>query len=177
MLCVCVFCLTHLYDSGTTGVPKGVVLTQAASVAAISGISAVGDKGTFALITKEDVYISYLPLAHVFERAAQGIHLFKGAALGYYQVHYSLANPSRLYTYISNRETLSNCWTISLNWSLPSFVLFLDFSTVFMIKSWPVSRPRVVSLLISSTLLSMQRRPTSTSLLITGFGIVLSLLV
>lgn len=62
-------------------------MTQAASVAAISGISAVGDKGTFALITKEDVYISYLPLAHVFERAAQGIHLFKGAALGYYQVN------------------------------------------------------------------------------------------
>ncbi|KAL9553112.1 hypothetical protein MBANPS3_003455 [Mucor bainieri] len=76
---------TICYTSGTTGVPKGVILTQAASVAAISGISAVGDKGTFALITKEDVYISYLPLAHVFERAAQGIHLFKGAALGYYQ--------------------------------------------------------------------------------------------
>ncbi|KAI9483387.1 MAG: hypothetical protein EXX96DRAFT_558021 [Benjaminiella poitrasii] len=76
---------TICYTSGTTGVPKGAVLTQAASVAAISGISAVGDKGTFALITKDDVYISYLPLAHVFERAAQGIHLFKGAAIGYYQ--------------------------------------------------------------------------------------------
>lgn len=67
------------------------MLTQAASVAAITGISAVGDKGTFALITKEDVYISYLPLAHVFERAAQGIHLFKGAALGYYQVQWSVS--------------------------------------------------------------------------------------
>ncbi|KAI8379931.1 hypothetical protein EDC96DRAFT_492349 [Choanephora cucurbitarum] len=76
---------TICYTSGTTGVPKGVVLTQAASVAAISGISAVGDKGTFALITPDDIYISYLPLAHVFERAAQGIHIFKGAGLGYYQ--------------------------------------------------------------------------------------------
>lgn len=46
----------------------------------------MGEKGTFAMITKDDVYISYLPLAHVFERAAQGIHLYKGAALGYYQV-------------------------------------------------------------------------------------------
>ena len=62
-------------------------MTQAASVAAIYSISAVGEKGTFAQITHDDVYISYLPLAHVFERAAQGIHLFKGAAVGYYQVH------------------------------------------------------------------------------------------
>jgi long-chain acyl-CoA synthetase len=75
------------YDiySGTTGVPKGVVLTQANSLAVISAISAVGDADTFAQIYSSDVYISYLPLAHVFERAAQGIHLFKGAALGYYQ--------------------------------------------------------------------------------------------
>lgn len=63
-------------------------MTQSASVAAITAISAVGDKGTFALITHDDIYISYLPLAHVFERAAQGIHLFKGAAIGYYQVNY-----------------------------------------------------------------------------------------
>ncbi|EIE87990.1 hypothetical protein G6F46_009930 [Rhizopus delemar] len=76
---------TICYTSGTTGVPKGVVLTQANCVAAVSGISAVGEKGTFALISSDDVYISYLPLAHVFERAAQGIHLFKGAAIGYYQ--------------------------------------------------------------------------------------------
>lgn len=61
-------------------------MTQANCVAAVSGISAVGDKGTFAFISPDDVYISYLPLAHVFERAAQGIHLFKGAAIGYYQV-------------------------------------------------------------------------------------------
>ncbi|KAG1239703.1 hypothetical protein G6F68_018375 [Rhizopus microsporus] len=59
---------TICYTSGTTGVPKGVVLTQANCVAAVSGISAVGEKGTFALISSDDVYISYLPLAHVFER-------------------------------------------------------------------------------------------------------------
>lgn len=73
--------------SGTTGVPKGVILTHANSVAAIYSIAAVGDKGSFAIISKDDVYISYLPLAHVFERAAQGTHLYKGAAIGYYQVN------------------------------------------------------------------------------------------
>lgn len=61
-------------------------MTHANSVAAVYGIAAVGEKGTFAVITKDDVYVSYLPLAHVFERAAQGIHLYRGAALGYYQV-------------------------------------------------------------------------------------------
>ncbi|KAI8997723.1 hypothetical protein BDB01DRAFT_53055 [Pilobolus umbonatus] len=76
---------TICYTSGTTGVPKGAVLTQANSIAAIYSIDAVGEQGTFALITRDDIYISYLPLAHVFERAAQGIHLFKGAAIGYYQ--------------------------------------------------------------------------------------------
>ncbi|KAI9251955.1 hypothetical protein BY458DRAFT_523446 [Sporodiniella umbellata] len=76
---------TICYTSGTTGVPKGVVLTQANCVAAIAAAAAVGDAGTFAPISNEDVYISYLPLAHVFERVAQGLHLYKGAAIGYYQ--------------------------------------------------------------------------------------------
>ncbi|CAO3700822.1 hypothetical protein CU097_012714 [Rhizopus azygosporus] len=76
---------TICYTSGTTGVPKGAVITQANCVAAISAIAALGDKGTFADVNSDDVYISYLPLAHVFERVAQGIHLFRGAAIGYYQ--------------------------------------------------------------------------------------------
>lgn len=71
--------------SGTTGVPKGAVLTHANCVATVYSISMVGETGSFAQVKETDVYISYLPMAHVFERAAQGIHIFKGAAVGYYQ--------------------------------------------------------------------------------------------
>ncbi|KAI7879036.1 acetyl-CoA synthetase-like protein [Lichtheimia hyalospora FSU 10163] len=76
---------TICYTSGTTGVPKGAVLTHANCVAPIASISALGETGSFAKVNHTDVYISYLPMAHVFERAAQGIHVFKGASIGYYQ--------------------------------------------------------------------------------------------
>lgn len=77
---------TICYTSGTTGVPKGVVLTQANCVSSIEAAAAVGQSGTFAPVDHTDVYISYLPLAHVFERVAQGLHVYKGASIGYYQV-------------------------------------------------------------------------------------------
>jgi long-chain acyl-CoA synthetase len=55
-------------------------------VASIYATAAVGDSGTFAKVTHTDVYISFLPLSHVFERLAQGLHVYRGAAIGYYQV-------------------------------------------------------------------------------------------
>ncbi|KAG2224348.1 hypothetical protein INT45_006748 [Circinella minor] len=76
---------TICYTSGTTGTPKGAVITHANCVAPIASIDKLGDTGSFASIDSTDIYISYLPLAHVFERAAQGVHIFQGAAIGYYQ--------------------------------------------------------------------------------------------
>ncbi|CAO3642986.1 unnamed protein product [Cunninghamella echinulata] len=76
---------TICYTSGTTGVPKGAVSTQANCVASIYSAAAVGDAGVFAKVNSTDVYISYLPLAHVFERVAQALHVYRGAAIGYYQ--------------------------------------------------------------------------------------------
>lgn len=37
------------------------------------------------MILRHDVYLSYLPLAHIFERAVLGFLLFKGGAIGFYQ--------------------------------------------------------------------------------------------
>ncbi|CAO3594617.1 unnamed protein product [Absidia cylindrospora] len=76
---------TICYTSGTTGVPKGAVLTQANCVASIHGAATVGDIGTFAQVTSSDCYISFLPLSHVFEKVAIGLHIYRGASIGYYQ--------------------------------------------------------------------------------------------
>ena len=53
---------TIIYTTGTTGAPKGVPLTHS------NIISVVEDLRTMIPINEEDLYLSYLPLSHVFER-------------------------------------------------------------------------------------------------------------
>ncbi|OAV97152.1 hypothetical protein PTTG_02762 [Puccinia triticina 1-1 BBBD Race 1] len=67
------------YTSGTTGMPKGAVLLHrtiaAACVSNLHGSAwAQGD---------EDVFLSYLPLSHIFERFFEAILLAIGAPIGY----------------------------------------------------------------------------------------------
>ena len=66
------------YTSGTTGNPKGVVLSHANQVAACSASLCLVEQ------SKLDVHISYLPLAHIFERVGEGAALWAGAAIGYF---------------------------------------------------------------------------------------------
>ncbi len=58
-------CYTFSYTSGTTGMPKGVMLSHRNFVANIESMTKFD--GTFNLY-ETDTYISYLPLAHVMER-------------------------------------------------------------------------------------------------------------
>ncbi|XP_074587550.1 long chain acyl-CoA synthetase 6, peroxisomal-like [Curcuma longa] len=70
---------TICYTSGTTGTPKGVVLTHGNLISNAAGSS---------LIMKfypSDVYISYLPLAHIYERVNQILLAYFGVAVGFYQ--------------------------------------------------------------------------------------------
>lgn len=53
---------TVIYTSGTTGTPKGVPLTHANILAVLSDLPNVIP------ISENDVYFSYLPISHVFER-------------------------------------------------------------------------------------------------------------
>ncbi|RUS69708.1 hypothetical protein EGW08_022529, partial [Elysia chlorotica] len=57
---------TVCYTSGTTGSPKGVVVTHTAFVKSMESIH-IAIKPHYT-ITKDDVHLSYLPLAHNFER-------------------------------------------------------------------------------------------------------------
>ncbi|THG01588.1 hypothetical protein TEA_029768 [Camellia sinensis var. sinensis] len=70
---------TICYTSGTTGTPKGVVLTHGNFIANAAGSS-------YAIkFYSSDIYISYLPLAHIFERANQVLSAYYGVAVGFYQ--------------------------------------------------------------------------------------------
>ncbi|GJN28328.1 hypothetical protein PR202_gb16438 [Eleusine coracana subsp. coracana] len=70
---------TICYTSGTTGTPKGAVLSHGNLIANVAG-SSLGIK-----FYPTDVYISYLPLAHIYERANQIALLHYGVAIGFYQ--------------------------------------------------------------------------------------------
>eukprot|EP00921_Rhytidocystis_pertsovi_P017397 GHVQ01027372.1.p1 GENE.GHVQ01027372.1~~GHVQ01027372.1.p1 ORF type:complete len:647 (+),score=60.20 GHVQ01027372.1:371-2311(+) len=75
------FAYTICYTSGTTGLPKGVVLSNKSIRATCAG--ALGRPDMFKAYPG-DYHISYLPMAHVYERVAQYYLILQGAAIGFY---------------------------------------------------------------------------------------------
>ncbi|XP_041363771.1 long-chain-fatty-acid--CoA ligase 6-like [Gigantopelta aegis] len=73
---------TISFTSGTTGDPKGVMLTHQNIVSNVSGflfISQMVHK-----MSPEDAYLSYLPMAHMYERTCQTALFMKGSHIGFY---------------------------------------------------------------------------------------------
>ncbi|KAG0259253.1 long-chain fatty acid-CoA ligase [Mortierella polycephala] len=68
-----------MYTSGSTGNPKGVLLTHGNLVAAIGGVNKMLTK----YVHEGDVLLAYLPLAHVLEFLVENVCLFWGVTLGY----------------------------------------------------------------------------------------------
>jgi len=73
-----------MYTSGTTGDPKGVILSQqnvlASAVGILLGLAPDGRNW----VRPTDVYISFLPMAHCFEICIQICLISSGASIGFY---------------------------------------------------------------------------------------------
>ncbi|KAJ8609670.1 hypothetical protein MRB53_039007 [Persea americana] len=66
------------YTSGTTGSPKGVLLTHE------NAVSAVCNSFTAAIQHSDSTMISYLPLAHIYERVGEQTAMAAGAKIGFF---------------------------------------------------------------------------------------------
>ncbi|KAG2145667.1 hypothetical protein BD769DRAFT_1625292 [Suillus cothurnatus] len=71
-----------MYTSGTTGAPKGVVLTHGNVIASVGAVyTLLGHH-----LSNEDTFLAYLPLAHILEYIVELILFFVGMKTGYGRV-------------------------------------------------------------------------------------------
>ncbi|XP_010981553.2 long-chain-fatty-acid--CoA ligase 5 [Camelus dromedarius] len=71
------------FTSGTTGDPKGAMITHENVVSNVAAFLRFMEYSFEP--TPEDVAISYLPLAHMFERVVQAVVFSSGAKVGFFQ--------------------------------------------------------------------------------------------
>eukprot|EP01026_Neomeris_dumetosa_P050635 TRINITY_DN44443_c0_g1_i10.p1 TRINITY_DN44443_c0_g1~~TRINITY_DN44443_c0_g1_i10.p1 ORF type:complete len:663 (-),score=91.10 TRINITY_DN44443_c0_g1_i10:340-2328(-) len=75
---------TIMYTSGTTGDPKGVMLTHSNLLAIITASKTYSEYMNV-YFGSEDVFLSYLPLAHIFDRTCEELLLYCGSQIGYWR--------------------------------------------------------------------------------------------
>lgn len=75
---------TIMYTSGTTGDPKGVLISNNSIVTLIAGVKRLLESVNESL-TVNDVYLSYLPLAHIFDRVIEECFINHGASIGFWR--------------------------------------------------------------------------------------------
>jgi len=67
-----------MFTSGSTGIPKGVVLPHSALVTTVKAFHFVVDP-----VQADDIYLGYLPLAHILELLAENTMMVMGVPIGY----------------------------------------------------------------------------------------------
>ncbi|WVZ11357.1 hypothetical protein V8G54_015887 [Vigna mungo] len=75
---------TIMYTSGTTGDPKGVVIKNEAFMAEVLSVDHILML-TDRVAAEDDVYFSFLPLAHVYDQIMETYCISKGSSIGFWQ--------------------------------------------------------------------------------------------
>ncbi|KAK9059331.1 hypothetical protein SSX86_021951 [Deinandra increscens subsp. villosa] len=75
---------TIMYTSGTTGDPKGVLISNNTIVTLIAGVRRLLGSANESL-DEHDVYLSFLPLAHIFDRIIEECFINHGASIGFWR--------------------------------------------------------------------------------------------
>jgi long-chain acyl-CoA synthetase len=70
---------TFCYTSGTTGTPKGAMLTHENLLACMAGMPSSMKPGV------HDRHLSYMPLAHIFERVVMMIQFLHGSSVAFWR--------------------------------------------------------------------------------------------
>ncbi|OCF41417.1 hypothetical protein I317_04808 [Kwoniella heveanensis CBS 569] len=83
------FCI--MYTSGSTGAPKGVLLTHGNIIASIAGSVMLWGKG----FSRSDLLLAYLPLSHILEQFLEFTLYFLGVPVGYGSVKTLLSDSVR----------------------------------------------------------------------------------
>eukprot|EP00889_Picochlorum_renovo_P006276 jgi/Picre1/33306/NNA_008630.t1 len=76
---------TIMYTSGTTGDPKGVELTHISVMSTVKSMVTFLAEYSRGFDLHDEVYLSYLPLAHIFDRASEEMILYNGGSIGYWR--------------------------------------------------------------------------------------------
>ncbi|XP_078444127.1 long chain acyl-CoA synthetase 1-like isoform X2 [Wolffia australiana] len=74
---------TIMYTSGTSGNPKGAILTHDNHAMYVRSVDVFMDQFEEKMTT-DDVFLSFLPLAHILDRMIEEYFFYKGASVGFY---------------------------------------------------------------------------------------------